>query len=34
MLEDMAMETKLHRVELSSGKCDVPVIRYFQTAAF
>ena len=34
MLEDMAVTTKLHSLELSSGKCDVPVIRYFQTAAF
>ena len=24
----------MHSVELSSGKCDVLVIRYFQTAAF
>ena len=34
MLADMAVATELHSVELSSGKCDVPVIRYFQTAAF
>ena len=34
MLEGMAVGTKLNSLELSSGKCDVPVIRYFQTAAF
>ena len=34
MLAGMAVATSFHSVELSSGKCDVPVIRYFQTAAF
>ena len=34
VLADMAMATQLHSMELSSGKYDVPVIRYFQTAAF
>ena len=35
MLEDMAVTTKLHsEIELLSGKCELPVIRYFQTAAF
>ena len=30
VLEDMAVATQLHRVEVSSGKCDV----HFQTAVF
>ena len=33
VLADMAVETESQNVELSSGKYDVPVIRYFQTAA-
>ena len=30
MLEDMAVATELHRVEVSSGKCD----EHIQTAVF
>ena len=34
MLAAMAVATQLHTMELSSVKCDVPVTRYFKTAAF